>query len=84
MAERKTNRFPKRRTRRPSFPEIKDKIVDSVEVHNTDIGVAIGIMFKDRSYLCFDVEAEMTVTPDLSDWKTGNYRPLKRWRPITT
>jgi hypothetical protein len=55
-----------------------------VEVHTTDGGIAVGIMFDDRTYLCFDVEANMTVTPDYSDWKTGNYKPLKRWQPTST
>ena len=85
MADRKGKSSTKTRTRkRPSFPEVKGKIVDSVEVHTNDAGIAIGIMFDDREYLCFDVEASMTVTADLSDWKTQNYKPLKRWRPLST
>jgi hypothetical protein len=66
------------------FREVKGKIVDSVELKPSDHGYSIGIMFEDRTYLSFDVNVEprFTVTPELSDWKTGNYRPLKRGRTI--
>jgi hypothetical protein len=84
MANKKTTRSRAIRKRRSQFAQFKGKIVHSVEVHNTDAGVVVGLMFDDRTYLCFDVEADMTITPDYSDWKTGNYKPLKRWRPITT
>ena len=39
-------------------------------------------MFKDRTYLVFDVEPFLRITPDYSDWKTHNYKPLKRWPPL--
>lgn len=84
MADRKTTRSRTRRTRHSPFAQFKGKIIDNVEVHTTDGGIAVGIMFDDRTYLCFDVEANMTVTPDYSDWKTGNYKPLKRWQPTST
>ena len=41
-----------------------------------------GIMFKDRTYIAFDVEPFLRITPDYSDWKTHNYKPLKRWPPL--
>ncbi len=72
----------RKKRKRNAFPEVKGKIVEGVEVHATDIGIAIGVMFQDRTYLCFDVEAVITISPDLSDWKTGNYKPLKRWQKV--
>jgi hypothetical protein len=84
MAERKSTRSRAVRKRRSPFAQFKGKIIDGVEVHTTDAGISIGIMFDDRTYLCFDVEADMTVSPDYSDWKTGNYKPLKRWQPVST
>ena len=30
----------------------------------------------------FDLESEISIRPELSDWKTGNYKPLKRWPPL--
>lgn len=81
MAEDKVTRSRKRR-KRPDFAEVKGKIVEAIEMTATEAGYAIGIMFKDRTYLCFDVEPFVMVMPELSDWKTENYKPLKRWRPV--
>jgi hypothetical protein len=85
MADRKGNSSHKRHKRRSTtFAQFKGKIIDRVEAHTTDYGCAIGIMFDDRTYLCFAVETGgVTILPDLSDWKTGNYKPLKRWKKIS-
>jgi hypothetical protein len=45
---------------------------------------AIVIMFKGRTYLAFDVEPFLRIPPDYSDWKTHNYKRLKRWPPLRT
>lgn len=79
-------RTPSRKRRpKPNFPEVRGKVVEAVELRPTDTGYEIGVLFTDRTYLGFDIEPQMsfTVTPELSDWKTGNYKPLKRWRPKT-
>jgi hypothetical protein len=47
-----------------------------------DDDCTIGIMFKDRTYLAFDVEPFLRITPDYSDWKTHNYKRIKRWPPL--
>jgi hypothetical protein len=78
MAVNKGTRSRKRR-KRPCFLEVKGKIVEGVELMPSENGYSIGIMFQDRTYLSFDVEAFVTVFPELSDWKTKNYKPLKRW-----
>ena len=39
-----------------TFAQFKSKIVDRVEANITDYGCAIGIMFDDRTYLCFEIE----------------------------
>jgi hypothetical protein len=74
----------RREPTRNAFAAVKGKIVDSVEIKPAEHGYGVGIMFQDRTYLSFDVEIEprITVKPELSDWKTGNYKPLKRWRTI--
>jgi hypothetical protein len=68
--------------KRNAFPEMKGKIVNSIELMPSENGYSIGIMFQDRTFLSFDVEPYITVFPELSDWKTKNYKPLKRWRTI--
>jgi hypothetical protein len=64
------------------FREVKGKIVDSVELKPSEHGYSIGIMFRDRTFLSFDVKASISISPDLSNWKTGNYKQLKRWRTV--
>jgi hypothetical protein len=69
----------RRRRKRPDFFEVKGKIVEGVELKPSENGYSIGIMFQDRTFLSFDVEPYITVLSELSDWKTSNYKPLKRW-----
>jgi hypothetical protein len=78
MADNKVTRSRKGR-KRPRFPEVKGKIVEGVELKPSENGYLIGIMFRDRTFLSFDVEPQVTVFPELSDWTTENYKPLKRW-----
>ncbi len=67
----------------PQFPEVKGKVVERVEVSTGDM-CAIGILFQDRTYLAFEIDPFLRITPDFSHWKTGNYKPLKRWRSVTS
>ena len=85
MANKK--RAPSRKKRpKSAFREVKGKVVETVELRPSDTGYEIGVLFTDRTYLCFEIEPQIsfTITPELSDWKTGNYKPLKRWRPVQT
>lgn len=81
MAGNKVTRSRKRR-KRPAFSEVKGKVVDAIELTPMDNGYAIGILFQDRTYLCFEVEPFLMVKPDFSDWKTKNYKRLKRWPSV--
>jgi hypothetical protein len=80
MAKSKVTRS--RKKRKNAFPEIKGKIVEGVELMPSENGYSIGIMFQDRTFLSFDVEPYLTIFPELSDWKTENYKPLKRWPTV--
>jgi hypothetical protein len=82
MANRKGKSSRKGHTSEHPFAQFKGKIVEDIEARTTDDGCAIGIMFDDRTYLSFDVEMGVTILPELSSFKTGEYRPLKRWRAI--
>lgn len=83
MAENKRKRSPKKHTSRIlRFPEVKGKIVERIEISMVSEDCAIGILFQDRTYLSFNLDPFLWITPDYSDWKTGNYKPLKRWAPI--
>jgi len=78
MADSKRTRSRKRRTSSfTRFPEVKGKTVESVEV-DPDVQ-AVVILFTDRTALSFDLDPRLTVFPELSDWKTGNWKGIKRW-----
>lgn len=70
------------RRKRNAFPEINGKIVNNIELMPTENGYSIGIMFQDRTFFSFDIEPHITVSPELSDWKTTNYKPSKQWRTM--
>ena len=82
MAGHKRKRTPKQRSRFLRFSEVKGKIVEAVEV-DPDL-TAIVVLFQDKTALSFDLDPCLTVFPELSDWKTGNWRGIKRWRPLHT
>jgi len=82
MARRKTTRSRSRKTSRSDFlrfPEVRGKTVESVEV-DPDVN-AIVVLFQDRTALSFDLDPMLVVFPELSDWKTGDWQGIKRWRP---
>jgi hypothetical protein len=78
MADKKSNRGRSRK----QFAQVKGKVLEDVEIDASDNGCTIGILFQDKTYLSFDVEAELTISPELSDWKKGEYKPIKRWPTI--
>jgi hypothetical protein len=80
LANKESNRGRSRK----QFAQVKGKVLEDVEIDGSDNGCTIGILFQDKTYLSFDVEAGLTISPELSDWEKGEYRPLRRWRPITT
>ena len=81
MADSKSTRSRKRRKAVPSrllrFPEVKGKTVESVEID--DDVEAISIVFQDKTVLSFNLDPGLTVFPELSDHKSGDWRPIKRW-----
>jgi len=83
MATKKPTLNLKRRAN-SYFPEVTAKMVEAIELRPTDTGYEIGVLFTDRTYLGFEIEPQtkFTITPELSDWKTGNYKPLKRFKPV--
>ncbi len=66
------------------FPQVKGKIVDFVELGSSPDDYTIEIRFQDKTLLTFDIEPSLCGFPELSDWKTGEYKPLKRWRPVSS
>ncbi len=72
-----------RKKRKPDpFAVVRGKVVERIEVVTIPQACSIGILFKDRTYLGFDLDPFLQITPDFSDWKDHNYKPLKRWPPL--
>jgi len=64
------------------FPQIKGKIIADVELSLSSEYRAVDIRFEDRTSLTLSIEPCFQVTPVLADWKTGDYKPRKRWQPV--
>jgi hypothetical protein len=64
------------------FPIAKGKIVSEVELSISPDYRIIEIVFQDKTSLTFNLESCLQVTPELVSWKSGSYKPIRRWRPV--
>jgi hypothetical protein len=65
-----------------AFPQARGKTIERVELDVTPEYFLIDIRFKDKTALTFDLEPYVMVYPEFANWGTGEYKPLKRWRPV--
>jgi hypothetical protein len=86
MATRKATRSRRRKKvpyrRVLNFPQIKGKVIADVELSLSSDYRAVDIRFEDKTSLTFDLQPCFRIAPVLADWKTGDYKLLKQWRPI--
>ena len=61
------------------FEEVKGKPVDFVEVFTAGEYHSIDVRFQDKTVLHFVINPGFILETEYSDWKTGNWRPIKRW-----
>ena len=61
------------------FEEVKGKLVDLVEVFTAGEYHSIDVRFEDKTALHFVIDPGFTLETEYADWKTGNWRPIKRW-----
>jgi hypothetical protein len=81
MAKSKTTRTkPYQRVHK--FPVAKGKIIAEVELSMSPDYNVIEIVFQDKTSLTFNLESCLQVAPELVSWKSGNYKPMKRWRSV--
>ena len=59
--------------------EVRGKIVDFVELFLCADSHSIDVRFDDKTSLYFLIEPGFTLETEHADWKTGNWRPIKRW-----
>jgi hypothetical protein len=64
------------------FPKAKGKIIAEVELSISPDYNIIEIVFQDKTSLTFNLESCLQVVPELVSWKSGSYKPLKRWRSV--
>jgi hypothetical protein len=64
------------------FPKARGKIIAEVELAISPDYNIIEIVFQDKTSLSFNLEPCFQVVPELVSWKSGSYKPLRRWRPI--
>lgn len=81
MAANKSNDLPEPNTRQ-DFPEVRDKIVDIVELSVETGFYAITIKFQDSTTLTFTIEPCVVAFPVLSKWRHGQENQLKKYQPI--
>ena len=64
------------------FEEVKGKLVDLVEIFTAGESHSIEVRFQDKTALHFVIDPGFILETEYADWKTGNWRPIKRWPPI--
>jgi hypothetical protein len=69
-------------TRFITFPEVKGKAVDQVEIDPD--GQSIVMVFADNTVLSFDLDPRLSLFPELSEMIRGDAHILKRWEPVHT
>jgi hypothetical protein len=81
MADRKRIR-KKPHNRVVKFPQAKGKIIAGMEVSISPDFSIIEVIFEDKSSIGFEIVPCFQVVPELVNWKSGNYKPMKRWKPV--
>jgi hypothetical protein len=77
---KRTKTKPDQRVQR--FREAKGKTIAEVELSLSPDYNVIEVVFTDKTSLTFNVEPCFRIIPEHVSWKSGNYKPLKRWRPV--
>jgi hypothetical protein len=67
---------------RHDFPEVKDKIIESVEIIVDSEYYGISIRCTDKTSLTFAMEPCLFGFPVFEDWTTGEAQQLRQYRPI--
>jgi hypothetical protein len=82
MASSKSSKRKNSDQRVHKFPTAKGKLIAEVELSISSDYNIIEIVFDDKTSLCFNLESRVQIAPELVSWKAGEYKPLKRWRPV--
>jgi len=77
---RRRKKVPYRRVLR--FPQTKGKIVTGVELSLSTDYRAVDIRFQDKTSLTLSIEPCFRIAPVLANWKSGDFKLLKSWKPV--
>jgi hypothetical protein len=64
------------------FPSAKGKTITEAELSVSPDYTIIEIVFQDKTSLSFNLESNVRIFPEIVSWKSGEYKPVKRWRPV--
>jgi hypothetical protein len=81
MAENKGTHLREDSTRQ-DFPEVKGKIIESVEITVEPDRYAISVHCQDKTSLTFMIESCVFTFPVHEDWTSGEAKILKKYQPI--
>lgn len=81
MADNNGNHLPDRPTRH-DFPEVKGKIVETVEITVESDYYGISVRFEDKTSLTFSMEPCLFAFPIYEDWTSGESKILKQYPPV--
>jgi hypothetical protein len=68
-----------RRSRLTTFPEMKGRTVERIEVCLSSDYHCVSIRFEDKTDFTVEIDTRMVFQALHSDWKAGDMRVLKRW-----
>ena len=68
--------------RKTQFPEVKGKIVDTVELTVEPDFYGITIRFQDKTSLTFPIESCVLTFPVFEDWTKGEAQIIKEYGPV--
>lgn len=69
-------------TAKQGFPEVKGKIIESVELDVEASFYSVAIFFQDKTSLTFSIEPCVFTFPVYSQWAEGEEMIVKEYQPV--
>ncbi|MGE5322290.1 MAG: hypothetical protein ACM3SW_05490 [Actinomycetota bacterium] len=63
------------------FPHVRGKTLAQVYLTSDPDCHQVTLTFNDKTELVVDVEPRVAFSAEYSDWKTGDQRVIRRWKP---
>jgi len=69
---------------RKKYPEVRGKVVESVQEWHTDDGFHITVTFRDQTVMNWEISTRIVLKPDLRNFKSGNGKLVRSYPTIRT